>query len=104
MSDRVPSGPAPAPLDSVLLFREVDRVDRRIDQVERNLTTLDEHGSRGLEGLKVQVGALSERVGHLDETFGEFRRDLKSGRWQLIAAYIAGLVPIYVFLAQQLLK
>lgn len=87
-----------------LMLREVDRLDRRVDQVETRLSQLDEHGSRGLTGLQVQLTELSKDMVALEATFSGFRRDLKAGRWTLAGAYVGGLLPLYVFIIQQLTK
>jgi hypothetical protein len=96
--------PPAAPLDSVLLFREVDRLDRRMDELRQNLDRLDSHGSRGLSGLQVQMTELSKDLVSLEQTFSGFRSDLRSSRWALAGAYLGGLLPLYAFVIQQFLK
>lgn len=91
-------------VSAMMVLRELDQVNRRIDSAEARISSLDEHGSRGLAGLQVQLQELAKDMAALDTTFTGFRRDLRSARWQLALAYIGGLVPLYAFVAQQFLK
>ena len=85
-------------------YREVDATNRRVDALEGRVTALDEHGSRGMEGLRVQLVELAKDLTAMETTFAAFRIDLRRSRYWLVGAYLGGLVPLYAFIADQFLN
>jgi predicted nucleic acid-binding Zn-ribbon protein len=85
-------------------YREVDATNRRVDALESRVQALDEHGSRGMDGLRVELRELSKDMASLETTFAAFRNDLRRSRFWLVGAYLGGLVPLYAFIADQFLN
>ncbi len=85
---------------NLFLLRELDAVNRRIDGLDNRVTTLDEHGSRGVTGLQVQLVELTKDLARVEV---ELRRT-RASRWQAILAVVAALLPVYLFVGQQLLS
>ena len=53
--------------------RDIDRLDRRVDIVETRLQTLDEHGSRGVVGLQIQVSQLIKELALVEPAIEKLR-------------------------------
>lgn len=94
MSDepRMPDG-------NLYLLRELDAVNRRIDGLDQRVTTLDEHGSRGVAALQVQLTELTKDLARVEV---ELRRT-RAGRWQAALALGAAVAPVYAYVIQQLI-
>jgi hypothetical protein len=58
--------------------RDVDRLDRRIDANEQRIIALDEHGSRGVVSLQVQVTQLVKDVAKVSPSIDALRAEVKS--------------------------
>lgn len=63
---------------------------------------MDEHGTRGILPLTVQVTELIKDVAKLETTL---ERKLPSGfNWRSFLAYVGTVAPVYAFIIQQLLS
>lgn len=58
--------------------RDIDRLDRRIDASEQRLAALDEHGSRGVVGLQVQVTQLIKDLAQVQPALEALRQEVKA--------------------------
>jgi len=58
--------------------RDVDRLDRRIDLNEQRIIALDEHGTRGVVGLHVQVAQLIGDVAKVEPAIEKLRLEVTS--------------------------
>lgn len=88
----VPVGP------DFLLWREIDRVDRRIDENRTRIDGLDQHGSRGVDALRGKVDALARDIEAHEEQHEQARRDQVTGRRWLLGIVAALIVPLYPLL------
>ncbi|MEU5950524.1 hypothetical protein ABZ793_33985 [Micromonospora sp. NPDC047465] len=104
-----------------LLWREVDRLDRRVDEVvartERlvaearadlasdvdrvggRVDRLDEHGSRGVEALRLELAQLRRNLNAHEEMHTQAAQDQRTARrWTigLVAGLIAPLYPLII--------
>ena len=81
-----------------LLWREVDRLDGRINSIQRVVSHLDEHGTRGIEQLRAQVTMLVKEFGEHETTHKEQAAAvLVTRRWN-IGLMVTLVVPLYPFL------
>jgi len=80
--------------------------DRRMTALETRMEYLDQHGSRGLDSLREQVGSLQRDMGKLEATTGRIEADVQSmsltlvtlkpsRQWPAIVAYLGLLLPMY---------
>jgi hypothetical protein len=58
--------------------RDIDRLDRRIDANEIRITALDDHGSRGVVALQVQVAQLIADVAKVEPAIEALRQEMKT--------------------------
>ncbi|RLK13334.1 hypothetical protein DER29_4352 [Micromonospora sp. M71_S20] len=109
-----------------MLWREVDRLDRRVDEVatraERliaearaelaadvdrisgRVDRLDEHGSRGVEALRLEVARLRGDLSAHEEMHTQAAREQRTARRWTIGV-VAGLIaPLYPFVIAAVLR
>lgn len=85
----------------------VSDLARRIAAVENRLDWLDEHGTRGVDGLRIQMveqakvsGALCEQMKQVDTKLTQ----IDGARWQRFTAYALAILPVYVLLFLAIMK
>lgn len=94
-----PPGSVPAASSSdFLLWREVDRLDRRIDTEAARLSRLDEHGSRGVEALRNQVQQLTRDIQEHELLHARQQEQQITGRRWIVGTVVALVVPLYPLL------
>src|SRR5438105_6270711 len=96
-------GPAqPVAQPEFHLWREVDRLDKRIDRAFLQLDELDQHGSRGVDGLRIEVANLrADFAAHERAHEREVAERRTARRWGLglgITAAVALVGPVYPLL------
>jgi hypothetical protein len=77
------------------LWREVDRLDGRITQVDRRVGQLDEHGSRGVEALRGQLGQLGRDFEAHEKAHERAAAEQTTSRRWMIGIVVALVVPLY---------
>ena len=85
-------------MEDQAVFREIQRLDTRIDKVEISLGVLDLHGSRGVGALQVQLGEVIKDLGILESTFKSEMKSIKANRYWLTGAFLTAILPIYSLL------
>lgn len=92
----------PAPLSPLFIWGELKATraeyDRRLDALATKIDQLDQHGSRGVDALRIEVQQL--RKDFLDhETAHQRQADaqVSSRRW-FIGVMVALMVPLYPLL------
>lgn len=73
---------------------------RRIGEIATRLDVIDMHGTRGMEAVRVQLGALQQTVGKLDGAVERMDRTLASlpkpqRPWAAVTAFVAAVIPMY---------
>jgi hypothetical protein len=96
-------GPRPATTDpNFLLWREVDRLDRRSEALDRRIDLLDQNGSRGVTALKQAVEQLSSDLRTHEQQHADERRELVRNRQWLIGIVVTIMLflvgPLYPIL------
>ena len=96
-------GPRPATTDpNFLLWREVDRLDRRSDALDRRIDTLDQNGSRGVAGLRDAVEHLRRELHDHETQHADERREMVRNRQWLIGIVVTIMLflvgPLYPIL------
>ncbi len=81
-------------------LRDIMRLDGRIDKVENRIDAMDQHGSRGVGALQVQVMELIKDVSALEARLSAELKSVRTNRWQLVGAFLAAVLPIYGLLIQ----
>lgn len=74
---------------------------RRLSAVEQRLGWLDEHGTRGVDGLRVQIVEQAKDLGKVEQHLAEMSTKLdglRSGRAAQFGAYALAIIPVYVLL------
>lgn len=79
--------------------RDVTRIDRELADLRADVRRIDEHGTRGILPLSVQVSEVIKDVGKIEALL---ERKLKTN-WGAVLAYVGGIAPVYAFIIQQLL-
>lgn len=80
-------------------------IERRLSQVEQRLNWLDEHGTRGVDGLRAQVTNQTTDIVEINGRLDKIEVKLDSAarvRSNQYIAYIISLLPIYVLLFMSL--
>lgn len=75
-----------------------DDLTQRMSRLETRFDWLDEHGTRGVNALAVQVAQLAKDMGELENHVDEAVRTVKdAGRfsWTQVIAIAALLIPLY---------
>jgi hypothetical protein len=84
--------------------RDIARIDREITDLRMTIQRLDEHGSRGVLGLSIQVAELIKDVGKLEAHVEAIDRKVSSRpRWQTFLAAAGLIAPVYAFIIQQMI-
>lgn len=76
-------------------------LDRRVTGLENRLAWLDEHGTRGVDGIRLQIKDIAEDIGKVDARTEELGKKVDArfaNGWQRFLAYGLALLPIYVLL------
>lgn len=76
-------------------------IAKRLDQLEARIAWLDEHGTRGVEGLRVQLGEQAKDIAATTTAVASISTKLDGMatiRRQQIAGAALALLPIYVLL------
>ena len=58
--------------------RDIDRIDRDISGLRTDLRNLDDHGSRGVVGLQVQVSQLIKDVAQVEPAIEALRQEVRN--------------------------
>ena len=82
-----------------LLWREVDRLDRRIDENRQRLDILDQHGTRGVEALRNQVQLLASDIREHEQLHAKQTEQQITGRRWIVGVTVATVVPLYPAIA-----
>lgn len=80
---------------------------RRIAAVEHRLDWLDEHGTRGVDSLRIQLTEQAKDIAAICvqvEQIGNKVGQADSARWQRFAAYALAIIPVYVLLILTVVK
>lgn len=100
MTEPIPRPSATDP--NFLLWREVDRLDRRIDAGERRMEQMDQTGTRGVAALQQQVAGLAADIREHETKHEEERREMARHRQWLIGIVVTVLLalvgPLYPIL------
>lgn len=76
-------------------------IERRIDKVEQRLTWLDEHGTRGVQALQVQITEQAKDITDNTARLAAISAQIDaqgSARRQQFVMIALSLLPIYVLL------
>lgn len=80
--------------------------DRRMTALELRLDAIDQHGTRGLEGMRAQVGVLQRDVGKVESGVDRMETTLQAMQltlaqirprnpWPTFIAYCGIMTPMY---------
>ena len=76
-------------------------IDKRVDRIERRLAWLDEHGTRGVQVLQVQIAEqakdIAEGTARLAAISAQIEAQASARRQQFVMIALS-LLPIYVLL------
>ena len=95
-------GSGSTPASDFLLWREVDRLDRRIDETRGRLDVLDQHGTRGVDALRNQVLQLAKDIEQHEQLHQAQTEQQITGRRWVIGTVCALIVPLYPLLGYAL--
>lgn len=81
-------------------------VERRLAELEARLGEIDRHGTRGMEGVRIQLGQVQRDLGRVESSTDRTETALaavqlqlagmKPARvWPQLVGYLALLLPIY---------
>lgn len=76
-------------------------VRRRLTEAERRIDWLDQHGTRGMEALRVQMTEQAKDLGSIGQSVTDIHSildDLRSNRTRAFIAFLLAILPIYVLL------
>lgn len=95
--------PRPSATDpNFLLWREVDRLDRRADAIDRRIDQLDQNGTRGVGALQLTVQQLASDMREHERKHEEEHAEMAAHRRWLIGIVVGVLValvgPLYPLL------
>jgi len=74
---------------------------RRVTVLENRLDYLDQHGTRGVGVIQVQLMEMSKDIGKVEHQLGQQQKSIdavRSGRWATFTAYAIALLPLYILL------
>lgn len=74
---------------------------RRLSQVEQRLDWLDQHGTRGVEGIRIQLTEQAHDIGTIEQRVTDVHAILDAMRSTRIGTFIAyalAIIPVYVLL------
>ena len=74
---------------------------RRWDELGSRIAWLDEHGTRGVEVIRVQLLEQAKDLGAIGSTCDTLAAKLDeqtSSKWARFAAYAIAIIPLYVLL------
>lgn len=96
------SGGYPAPLSPMFIWGELkatrSEYDRRLDALTLKLEQLDQHGTRGVEALRLEVQQLrKDLLNHEDQHRRQADAQVSSRRW-FVGVMVTLLVPLYPLL------
>jgi uncharacterized coiled-coil protein SlyX len=82
--------------------------ERRITSLEQRVDFIDLHGTRGIDGLRLQLTTVDRDLGKLQgavNTLSETVNKLRPQRaWPAIAAYIVTVIPLYALVISLVVK
>lgn len=88
-----------------LLWREVDRLDGRINETNRDVERLDQYGSRGVGSLSAEVRQLREGQERLERYIKTHEKDHENSQKSMRGFIIGGItivismvLPVYPLL------
>lgn len=104
--------PAPAPLSPMFIWTTLQaalqegrhEVARELDKVNTRIDKLDEHGTRGVEGLRTAVVQLQRDVQDHEKAHDVARRDAEAGRRWLIGIVVGAITPLYPLIGYVIFK
>ncbi len=94
--------PKPVAQSDFLLWREVDRLDKRIDDTGKRLDSLDQFGTRGIDGLRAEVRSLREDWNMHEAQHQQTTANIKWAIGLTIGAVVAAVGPLYPVLLYRL--
>lgn len=95
MSEPTPPSPAPAAGGDFHVWRDIDRIDRRIDNVAQQVAQLDQYGSRGVDALRSEVQTLSKDIQDHEKAHRDAAVEQTKARRFQITMVIALIGPLY---------
>lgn len=75
--------------------REIDGLTRRVDKLDARIDRLDEHGTRGVEALRLSFETLKRDLADHETMHTEAARSQTTARRFLIGTVVALVVPLY---------
>lgn len=73
--------------------------NRRITALESRIEFMDTHGTRGIDGLRLQIATVDRDLGKLQGTVESMRAIVDKLRpqraWPAVIAYVAIVIPMY---------
>src|SRR5262245_12642788 len=86
---------AAQPLSPTFVWVELNR---RMDMLSRTVDDLDKHGSRGVDGLRVEVGRLRSDLEEHEKNHKQAEQDQRTARRWLVGTVVSLIVPLYPLL------
>lgn len=74
---------------------------RRLDQLEHRVDWLDQHGTRGVEAIRIQLTEQARDIGTIEQRVTDVHTILDAMRSTRIGTFIAyalAIIPVYVLL------
>lgn len=74
---------------------------RRVTAVERRLDWLDEHGTRGVDGIRIQLTEQAGDIAAVQQSVKDLAASIQqtaASRVRTFAAYLLAILPVYVLL------
>lgn len=80
--------------------------ERRISALETKLDSIDQHGTRGMEAVRSEIGVMQRDMGKLESTVGRMEANIQTMQlslaalkprspWPALVAYTGIIVPMY---------
>ena len=110
MADLDSTPPGPGAGATLQMWRDIDRLERRVEaavsDLTRRLEHLDEHGSRGVDGLRQQFATLQRDLAEHEAMHAETSRQQVQARRWMIGTIITLVVPLYplIFVALGIMR
>lgn len=80
---------------------------RRLQVLETRIDWLDQHGTRGVDSIRVQLVEQAKDIGALGQQIAEVGVKVSQAdgaRWQRFTAYAIAILPVYVLLILAIIK
>lgn len=95
MSEPTPPSPAAPASGDFHVWRDIDRLDRRIDVVASQIGQLDQFGSRGVDALRQEVQTLSKDIKDHEQVHKDTTAAQAKARQFQIGMVVALIGPLY---------